>query len=290
MKNDEKDQSKDQSMEQATHEEWFHPNKYPEKAYKNVEFLESPSARPIRILSEFYEPQVRFIKHGVEDTIVFFGSARFLSSDDARKAIERLKKKGAKATRVQLEQAERNLQMSRYYDEAVELAQMMTEWSKGLGKGSRRFIICSGGGPGIMEAANRGASKAKGLNIGFNISIPFEQSNNPYISPELNFEFHYFFMRKYWFAYMAKALIVFPGGFGTLDELAEMLTLIQTGKIRKKIPIVLYGDEYWDKVLNFAEMLKWGTIGEEDLELFFRCNSPKEAFDFLTAELKQYYL
>jgi len=234
-----------------------------------MDFMESPEARPVRILSEFLEPQVRFEKLNVSDTIVFFGSARLLPESEARgKALE----------------------MSRYYEDARELARLMTIWSKELKNKKRRFIVCSGGGPGIMQAANQGAHDADGLSIGFNISIPFEQNSNPYITDQLNFEFHYFFIRKYWFAYMAKALIIFPGGFGTLDELFEILTLIQTKKMTKRIPIVIYGSSYWKSVLHFDEMVKHGTISKEDLNLLKFCDSPKEAYDYLTDELTKLYI
>jgi len=178
--------------------------------------------------------------------------------------------------------------MSEYYEATRELAKRLTIWSKGLGEGERRFVVCSGGGPGIMEAANRGASEAKGINVGLNISLPFEQSENPHISRELTFEFHYFFMRKFWFAYLAKAVVVMPGGFGTLDELFELLTLIQTRKIRKHLPVVLFGSRYWAEVVNMNALEKYGTIDPADLELFFRTDSVDEAFDYLTEQLKVY--
>lgn len=260
----------------------------PKKAYQNDEFMDSPDARVVRILAEFLEPKVRFNKYKVSDTVVFFGSARLHSLKDAQAELKRLKAK-KNSSSEEIAKAKRLVHMAQYYEDAVELSRMLTQWSKGLGKGKRRFIVCSGGGPGIMEAANRGANKANGYSIGFNISIPFEQSSNPYISRELNFEFHYFFIRKYWFAYMAKALVIFPGGFGTLDELAEMLTLIQTQKMVKKIPIVVYGKEFWKRVLNFHEMVKWGTLNLDDLNLFHYCDSPKEAFDYLTHELEKNY-
>jgi uncharacterized protein (TIGR00730 family) len=259
--------------------------KPPEKAYRNIEFIESAAARPVRILAEFLEPQERFRRYKIHDTIVFFGSARVKSTQDAKAEYDAAVRSGKG-----VEEALRMQAMSRYYDEAMELASRLTTWSKGLGKGKRRFIICSGGGPGIMEAANRGASQANGLSIGFNISIPTEQSVNPYVTPELNFEFHYFFIRKYWFAYMAKALVIFPGGFGTLDELAEMLTLIQTRKIEKKVPIVIYGRPYWDQVLRFSEMARLGMLSEKELALFRFCDTPTEAFEYLTGELTRLYL
>jgi uncharacterized protein (TIGR00730 family) len=259
--------------------------KAPIKAYKNEMFLNSPDARTVRILAEFLEPENRFERYQVSDTIVFFGSARIKPRKEAEELYA-----AAKAKNGKLKEAEIALEMSRYYEDARELAKKMTLWSKGLGKGQRRFIVCSGGGPGIMEASNRGAHEADGLSIGFNISLPFEQNNNPFISSELNFEFHYFFIRKYWFAYMAKALIIFPGGFGTLDELMELLTLIQTKKVKKPIPIVIYGSDYWKKVINFDEMIRMGTISAEDLDFFHFSDTPDDAFDHLTTRLKELYL
>ncbi|MFH1262034.1 MAG: LOG family protein [Pseudomonadota bacterium] len=269
-----------------------HPIRKPVKAYKNEHFIDSPDARVVRILSEFLEPQVRFRKFRVHDTVVFFGSARIQPTEIAKQQLEETRKKakplGAKG-RAEIERAERFLYMSKYYEDARELARLLTVWSKGLGRGKRRFIVCSGGGPGIMEAASRGAHDAGGLSIGFNISLPFEQLPNPYISRELNFEFHYFFIRKYWFAYMAKGLVIFPGGFGTLDELSELLTLIQTEKLRKKIPVVIYGSEYWNKVIDFKEMVRWGVLSPEDLSYLKYCDTPKEAFTYLSTTLEQFY-
>ncbi|MFH1018303.1 MAG: TIGR00730 family Rossman fold protein [Pseudomonadota bacterium] len=262
------------------------------KAYRNQEFIEGPDARLIRILAEFIEPQVRFRKFHVSDTIVFFGSARVKPKDEALKDLEIAKanaESGTAAAQEQLAEAENLADMSRYYEEARDLAKRLTTWSKSLGKGNRRFIVCSGGGPGIMEAANRGAHDAEGMTVGFNISLPFEQEPNPYITSVLTFEFHYFFIRKYWFAYMAKALILFPGGFGTLDELFELLTLLQTKKITKRIPIVVYGTEYWKKVLNFDEIVRRGMISAEDSKLFHFCDTVDEAFEYLTTELMHLY-
>lgn len=179
--------------------------------------------------------------------------------------------------------------MSKYYEETVELAYMLTKWAMGLKK-PNKFIVCSGGGPGIMEAANKGASKAKGFSMGLNISLPFEQYPNPYISPELNLEFHYFFMRKFWFAYLAKALIIMPGGYGTLDELMEILTLVQTEKLHKKMTVIVYGKEYWDKVINLESMAEMNMISREDLDLFKFVDTPQEAFDYLTKELTENYV
>ena len=260
-----------------------HPG--PMKAYRNLDFLESSSARSLRILSEYIEPNARFKHYKIDDTIIFFGSARILPRDEAEKRLAAAKAKGE-----DLKVAQRNLDMSRYYEATRELAHRLTVWSKGLPEDDRRFVVCSGGGPGIMEAANRGASEARGLNIGLNISLPMEQIDNPYISRELNFEFHYFFMRKFWFAYLAKAVVVMPGGFGTLDEFFELLTLVQTGKIRKHMPVVLFGSKYWSEVINLEALERYGTINAEDLELFFRTDSVDEAFDFITDQLTSYAL
>ncbi|NQV84525.1 MAG: LOG family protein [Rhodospirillales bacterium] len=252
----------------------------PTKAYHNKQFMSSKVARELRILSEYIEPEARFEEFQVRDTVVFFGSARFKSRENAEMNLAEVKKLGG-----DLAPAERDLQMSRYYEDARTLASRLTKWSKNLEGEGRRFIVCSGGGPGIMEAANRGASEAAGINAGLNISLPFEQIDNPYVTRELNFEFHYFFMRKFWFIYLAKAIIVFPGGFGTMDEFFEVLTLMQTGKLSKPIPIVLFGMEFWSDVLNLDALVKYGTINAEDLGLFFKTDSVDAAFDFLTREL-----
>ncbi|MEY2747057.1 MAG: hypothetical protein RL112_2099 [Planctomycetota bacterium] len=255
------------------------------KAYKNQEFIGSPDARPLRILAEYLEPQTRFDEFKVRDTIVFFGSARILPRDVAQAQLDKAKGEGG-----DVKKAERKLWMSRYYEETRELAARLTTWSKGLEGTDRRFVVCSGGGPGIMEAANRGASEAKGENIGLNISLPFEQVDNPYITRRLAFEFHYFFMRKFWFSYLAKAMVVMPGGFGTLDEFMEVVTLVQTLKIKKRLPIVLYGTEYWDKVLHMEPMVDFGTISPEDLNLFHRTDSVEDAYQFLVKELETHHL
>lgn len=254
----------------------------PVKAYENPAFLGSPDARVLRILSEYLEPHARFRELSVRDTIVVFGSARILSREKAEEQLARVRAEGG-----DIAAAERALHMSRYYEAARELSARLTNWSKSLQGSERRFVICSGGGPGIMEAANRGASEAKGVNIGLNISLPFEQEENPWITRRLAFEFHYFFMRKYWFAYLAKAIVVMPGGFGTLDEFMEIVTLVQTLKIKKKLPIVLFGTEFWSEVLNFDTLVRWGTISPEDLDLFFRTDSVDDAFEFLTRELEK---
>lgn len=239
------------------------------KAYEDIAFLKSPSARAIRVLCELTEPELRFRRHKVENTIVFFGSARALPSNPDNPSAAGL---------------------TRYYDDAVQLARRLTEWSSTIKPTQRRFTICSGGGPGFMEAANQGAHLAGGESVGLNISLPFEQDPNPYQTDNLTFEFHYFFIRKYWFAYLAKALVVFPGGFGTLDEFFELLTLVQTQKTTKYMPTVLYGSDYWNEVVNFDAMVRWGTISKEDLGLFRLCDDVDSAFTFLRDELTQHYL
>lgn len=272
------------------------PASNPTKAYKDIEFLNSPDARTIRLLAEYLEPMRRFRQQRIKDTVVFFGSARLKSREDALRekqdviaAIQRSgKMKTPKSLLDGLRQAETMLEMARYYDDAVELARLISEWSLTLGR--QRFIVCSGGGPGIMEAANKGAHLAGAKSIGLNISLPFEQFANQYIPPELNFEFHYFFMRKFWFVYPAKALVVFPGGFGTMDELMEILTLVQTEKLRKEVFIVLYGGDFWNSILNFEGLVKSGVVSPGDLRLFQICNTPKEAFNYLKRKLTDRYL
>jgi len=252
----------------------------PVKAYHSRKFLESPEARPIRLLAEYLEPLERFEEERIRDTILVFGSARVLPRDDATDRLAAAKRKGDG-----VERAERDLAMSRYYEETRELCFRLTEWSKGLKDPGRRFVICSGGGPGIMEAANRGASEARGENVGLGIELPHEQSTNSYITRKLNFDFHYFFMRKFWFLYLAKAAIFMPGGFGTMDEIFECLTLVQTRKMTKPLPIVLYGTDFWDAVLNLDALVRFGTIDEEDLKRFRRADTVDEAFDYITREL-----
>ena len=303
-----------------------------EKAYLNQNFLTSPEARVIRLLAEYIEPRTRLAHARVKDTIVFFGSARIQSPEEVGAALHQLENARALALQTDsctpeveaelteaVRRATRHRELSRYYEDAAELARMITDWSitqaaesyekEQLTKGmvaaaqvkeqvpyvnvdtikthsfKQRYVICSGGGPGIMEAANKGAMLAGGKTIGFNISLPFEQMPNSYITDELNFEFHYFFMRKFWFAYLGKALVVFPGGFGTIDELFECLTLIQTGKIRKKMPVVIYGKSYWNEIIDFDKLEYYGMIVRSDLDLVHFSDTPQEAFEYLKSEL-----
>jgi hypothetical protein len=260
-------------------------------AYLYPEFLESAEARPIRILAEYLEPLRRFKEQQIQDTVVFFGSARVDSRERAERALRSLRARGVREPALkeeyerELSKSRRAVEWARYYEDARELARLLTEWSLTLQSENHRFVVTSGGGPGIMEAANRGAREAGGKTIGLNIRLPFEQDANPYITDGLRFEFHYFFMRKFWFAYLAKALVIFPGGFGTLDELFEILTLVQTDKLSKQIDVILYGREYWDQVLDFKPMAEWGAIAEKDLELLHYCDAPIDAFEQLRANL-----
>ena len=265
-------------------------NEPPEKAYKNLEFLSSPAARHIRILCEYEEPRQRLIRHRVHHTIVFFGSARTRSGEDARALLEAARvdwtaRPDDPAAQAVLRRAEAADRMSRYYDAARTLARRITEWSRAK-TGGRRYFVCSGGGPGIMEAANRGAADVPdGRSVGFGISIAFEQGVNNYVPSDLAFEFHYFFTRKYWFLYLCKALVIFPGGFGTMDELFETLTLLQTGKIKRKLPILLFGTEYWSRALNFEAMADYGTIDPQDIALMHFADDVDDAFAWLMEAL-----
>lgn len=267
------------------------PQIKPQKAYNNTEFLNSTPARYIRFLCEYEETRQRFIEHGVQNSIVMFGSARTLIPEIAEEQLLTAKNALDSNPSDKIRQAEHlaaegRLVMSGYYTATRTLARRLTEWNLERPEGRPEFIITSGGGPGIMEAANRGAHDAGGRSMGLGISLPFEQGVNGYVTPELAFEFHYFFTRKYWFLYVCEALIVCPGGFGTMDELFETLTLIQTGKITKKLPIVLFGKEYWDSVFNVDAMVKFGTISPKDVDLFLTTDSIDEAFDYVTSRLE----
>jgi uncharacterized protein (TIGR00730 family) len=278
-------------------------------AYENADFLNSADGRMLRIMAEYQEPMARFRRERIQDTVVFFGSARFRALDVANSELELLANTGSaqpapeaeqpatpdeiergEASALKLRLAEAAVEMAQYYEDARRLAGMVASWAQGLPGRRHRFVVTSGGGPGIMEAANRGAYEAGCKTIGLNIRLPFEQHPNPYITPALNFDFHYFFMRKYWFAYLAKALVVFPGGFGTLDEMFELLTLAQTKKLAKKMTVVIYGSSYWKKVINLELLAEKGAIAMADLELFQFADTPEEAFALLKAGLTENHL
>jgi uncharacterized protein (TIGR00730 family) len=278
-------------------------------AYENTEFLNSPDGRLLRIMAEYQEPMARFRRERIQDTVVFFGSARFRALDVANSELELLANTGSaqpapeheqpaspdeiesgEASRLKLKLAESAVEMARYYEDARRLAGMVSTWAQTLPGRRHRFVVTSGGGPGIMEAANRGAYEAGCKTIGLNIRLPFEQHPNPYITPGLSFDFHYFFMRKYWFAYLAKALVVFPGGFGTLDEMFELLTLAQTKKLAKKITIVIYGTEYWKQMINLELLVEKGAIAPGDLELLEFADTTEDAFRILKDGLTENHL
>jgi hypothetical protein len=267
-------------------------------AYLDREFLESEEARSIRILAEYFEPLRRFKAQKIQDTVVFFGSARIKGRAHAEAALARLQQKhkaaGPRRRKSEypaaLKRARQAVVSAKFYEDARRLAHLLTTWTKTLDSPNHRFVVCSGGGPGIMEAANRGALEAGGKSIGLNINLPFEQGLNRYTTEGLGFEFHYFFMRKFWFAYLAKALVIFPGGFGTLDELFEILTLVQTDKLSKQIGVVLYGREYWDQVLTFKPMAEWGAIAEHDIDLLHYAETPADAFEHLRDHLIAHHL
>jgi uncharacterized protein (TIGR00730 family) len=282
-------------------------------AYENPAFLNSPDGRIIRILAEYSEPLARFRHERIQDTVVFFGSSRFRALDEAKaeasRQLELLANTGSlqpappeeqpasdaevdqeSASDLRLRRAEAAVEMARYYEDARRLAFLLTQWSRTLKSRRHRFVVTSGGGPGIMEAANRGAFEAGGKTVGLNIRLPFEQSPNPYITPSLNFEFHYFFMRKYWFAYLSKALVVFPGGFGTIDEMFELLTLAQTHKLNKKMTVLIYGSSYWKQVLNLDVLVDKGAIAPGDRDLLQMVDTPEEAFALLTEGLTRNHL
>jgi len=265
--------------------------KMPVLAYQDHRFLESSDARTLRILSEYLEPQARLRRANIQNTVVFFGSSRIRPREVALQKLRELESRGkgggADATAAELEKARMALHMSQYYEAARELSRLLTKWALSLQNDSRFLVVCSGGGPGIMEAANRGASEAGGKSIGLNIKLLAEQPPNPYISPELGFLFRYFFMRKLWFAQPAKALIAFPGGFGTMDELFEMLTLLQTHKMGHRVTIVLYGSKYWKRAVDFGYFLEAGTIQEEDMKLIRFADTPQEAFVIIKEDLSR---
>ena len=272
------------------------PEGWPLKAYKNPEFLNSRAARTIRILCEYTEPAERFRKLDVRDMIVFFGSARIKDPDVAQQMLADAqaqcdaKAEATDALQKALRKAQVTVDMSRYYADARELAFRITEWAQGLNVPGNRFAICSGGGPGIMEATNRGAMEAGGPSIGLNISLPMEQNPNPYQTPELSFEFHYFFVRKFWFIHLSRALVAFPGGFGTMDELFELLTLVQTGKTHQRVPVLIYGKAFWEKFLNLRHLADCGMISEKDLDLFTVVDDVDSAFEYLRRALTKEFL
>ena len=263
------------------------------RAYFDEGFLRSDEARPVRILAEYLDPLRRFERENIQDTVVFFGSARVQSRHAARQARARVgalpESERLASHEADLKRLSKAVEWSRYYEEARQLAGMLTKWSLSLPSEHHRFVVCSGGGPGIMEAANRGAKEAGGKSIGLNISLPFEQGVNKYVTPDLAFEFHYFFMRKFWFAYLAKALVIFPGGYGTLDEMFEILTLAQTEKLSKELKVILYGTDYWDQILSFGPLVEWGAIERDDLHLMERVNTPDEAFASLKKHLESQF-
>jgi uncharacterized protein (TIGR00730 family) len=262
-------------------------------AYEDQEFLESDEARPLRILAEYLDPLRRFKKHNIQDTVVFFGSARVPSRMLARRNLTRARDAAGRHSaeyKAALKRSEKALEWSQYYEDARSLAKLLTAWSLSLDSARNRFVVCSGGGPGIMEAANRGAHEAGGKSIGLNIRLPFEQAPNRYVTKDLLFQFHYFFMRKFWFAYLAKALVIFPGGFGTIDEMFEILTLAQTRKLSKKLLVILYGTAYWDQVLNLHPLEEWGAINPQDLKLLCRVDSVPKAFEELKNHLTQHHM
>jgi hypothetical protein len=263
-------------------------------AYQNEPFLNSPDGRILRMLSEYQEPLARFRREQIQDTVVFFGSARFQGRKDAEKTLTAVQASHAVVPEAKLQEdlkvAQAGIDTARYYEDARRLAYLLTKWSVQIPARRRRFVVTTGGGPGIMEAANLGAHEAGGKTIGLNIQLPFEQHPNPYVTPSLNFQFHYFFMRKFWFAYLAKGLVIFPGGFGTMDELFEILTLAQTDKLAKKILVIIYGSEYWNRIINFQAFVDAGAVSQEDLNLFKVVDNPDEAFEFLRDGLTQYHL
>ena len=252
--------------------------------YFNKDFLGSPQGRSIRILSEYYGPLQKINNNKIYDTIVFFGSARIKNKIEAEKILKELDNS---ASEKQKNRAKKDLEMSKYYEDARNLSNKLTRWSKNLKSKKSRYIITSGGGGGIMEAANRGAKEAGGISMGLTISLPFEATSNEYLPKELDLKFHYFFMRKFWFTYLTKGIVVWPGGLGTLDELFDILTLLQCKKVNRKIPIVLFGREFWDGLINWERLIKAGTISAEDMNLFIIKDTVEETFDFLINNIQK---
>ncbi len=266
-------------------------SRVPRISYENRQFMESQDARTLRIAAEYLEPQARMRRAGVKNTVVFFGSARTLPRDVAVRNLADIQKRTASGRAAEhaaeIRSARMAVEMSRYYEDARELASLVTRWSLSLNDDKHFLVVCSGGGPGIMEAANRGASEAGGLSIGLNIKLPTEQEPNPYITPELNFMFRYFFMRKLWFAQPSRALVVFPGGFGTMDELWEFLTLIQTHKIGHRASILFYGSKFWKRAINFNWLAEAGTVSEEEVRSLTFADTPQQAFGILKKRLSR---
>lgn len=269
---------------------------HPIKAYDNRSFIHSSDGRIIRIIAEYLYPEQSFRRHGIKKTIIFFGSARLQPKEKYLEEIKELEAKLPEVSEYNKAKIKRKIHklktrmelVARYYHDAYELAKMIGEWSKKFNP-RNTFYVCTGGGPGIMEAANRGAHEADVKTIGLNISLPFEQLPNPFITKELNFEFHYFFMRKFWLVYPSQVLIVFPGGFGTIDEMMEILTLRQTGKLKTPRLIILYSSDYWQKVINFDFLVEMGMISRGDLKIFHFVNSPNEAFNLIRKYLDPDY-
>ncbi len=279
--------------EQSLQKDFLADASWRRKTYRDMDFIMSDEGRPIRVLSEMLAPGETYQKEEIYNTIVFFGSARSKGRAEVEQHITRLEKtaqNGDKAALRELKTAPMQLKLAKYYDDAVELARQLADWSQSIVQPEKRFTICSGGGPGMMEAANRGSEQANAPSIGLNITLPHEQNPNPYQTEHLSFEFHYFFMRKYWFANLARCLVVFPGGFGTMDELFEFLTLRQTGKIHLQMPIVLFGREFWEGFLDFKHLLKWQVISQKDLDLFTLHDDPTEAADYIKHCLTQEFL
>jgi uncharacterized protein (TIGR00730 family) len=255
-----------------------------EKLFEDLDFINSREGRPVRILAEFLEAKTKLEKHNINNTIVMFGSARIKDPKEAQQLLDQAKKENA----TNIKTFEDMVYISKYYQAAQELAYRFAMWSKNTfaQRPLDKFYICTGGGGGIMEACNRGAKDANEKSIGFNISLPFEQTANPYLEKDFIFDFNYFFLRKFWFSYLAKAFLVFPGGFGTMDELFEVLTLIQTHKMRKIVPIVLFGKDFFEPLINMDLFVKYSLIKEEDKKLFIITDDMEEAYSYVINGIK----